>query len=105
ALNLLTRTFAIELGPYGIRVNAVSPGLVRDEVLGPDNPPRNEYDRAVLSGIPLGRTASPEDVAEAVLFLADDRRAAFVTGAFLSVTGGADAGRTHLPSSRALRRM
>ncbi|HEX6989076.1 MAG TPA: SDR family oxidoreductase, partial [Bacillota bacterium] len=47
ALNLLTRTFAIELGPYGIRVNAVSPGLVRDEVLGPDNPPRNEYDRAV----------------------------------------------------------
>lgn len=100
ALNMLTHTMAIELGPMGIRVNAVSPGLVMDSVMSLENPPADEYPRAILKGIPIGRTARSEEIASAVLFLADSERASYVNGAILNVTGGAHPGRPHLPPSR-----
>lgn len=100
ALNMLTHTMAIELGPRRIRVNAVSPGLVLDGVVSTEHPPADEYAGAVLRGIPAGRTAYPEEIAQAVLYLADDERASYVIGATLHVTGGAHAGRPHLPPSR-----
>lgn len=100
ALNLLTQTMAIELGPRKIRVNAVSPGLVLDNVVSTERPPAEEYARAVLQGIPAGRTGYPEEIAQGVLYLADDERASYVIGAILDVTGGANVGRPHLPPSR-----
>ncbi len=100
ALNMLTNTLAIELGPSGIRVNSVSPGLVMNEVMSVENPPKEEYPRALLKGIPIGRTATGDEMASAVLFLASNERARYVNGAILNVTGGAHAGRPHLPPSR-----
>ncbi|HEX6201270.1 MAG TPA: glucose 1-dehydrogenase, partial [Thermoanaerobaculia bacterium] len=80
----MTRTWARELGRYGIRVNAVAPGFVATDIVR-DMPER------VLEGMvartPVGRMGRPEDVAEAYLWLASDA-ASFVHGAVLSVDGG-----------------
>jgi 3-oxoacyl-[acyl-carrier protein] reductase len=103
ALNMLTNTLAIELGPKGIRVNSVSPGLVMDRVISLDHPPEEAYPLALLKSIPLGRSTTGDEMASAVLFLADNTRASYVNGAILNVTGGAHAGRPHLPPSRRQR--
>lgn len=100
ALNMLTNTMAIELGPTGIRVNSVAPGLVMDTVMSWEHPPADEYPLALLRGIPIGRTARGEEIANAVLFLADNEQASYVNGAIVNVTGGGHAGRAHLPPSR-----
>jgi NAD(P)-dependent dehydrogenase (short-subunit alcohol dehydrogenase family) len=82
----LLHTAANELGPYGIRVNAVCPGLIRTRLTASSfsNP-------AVLSDyfkhIALGRGGEPEEVAQAVMFLASDR-ASYITGTTLVVDGG-----------------
>jgi meso-butanediol dehydrogenase / (S,S)-butanediol dehydrogenase / diacetyl reductase len=82
----LVHTAANELGPYGIRVNAICPGLIRTPLTAASfsNP-------QVLAGyfqhIPLGRGGEPEEVAQAVLFLASDL-ASYITGATLLVDGG-----------------
>ena len=77
-----TRALAKELGPSGITVNCVSPGVIDTDM----NAHLSEEDMAVLrEETPLGKTGKPEDVAQAVLFFAD---APFVTGENLSVTGG-----------------
>ena len=80
----LTRSLALELAPSGIRVNCVAPGCIETDmvrVLG-------EETRAMLAEeTPLGRLGRPEDVAEAVAFLASDR-AAFITGQVLTADGG-----------------
>lgn len=81
-LEMATRALAVELAP--IRVNAVAPGTVAwptDAHHGEDSPAR----AAVVQQIPLGRIGTPQDVADAVLYLAD---APFVTGACLRVDGG-----------------
>jgi 3-oxoacyl-[acyl-carrier protein] reductase len=80
----LTKAAAKELGPHGIRVNALQPGTTRSdmtEVLGPEVLARRTAET------PLGRIAEPEEVANVVLFLASDM-ASFMTGAVLEVTGG-----------------
>ncbi|MDQ2914474.1 MAG: SDR family oxidoreductase [Chloroflexota bacterium] len=102
AVNLLTHVLAIELGPHGIRVNAVAPGLVLDEVLREGDGHESEYVRLQLRGTPLRRTGAPEDVAPAVVFLASDR-SPWTTGAILDVSGGSHCGRPHVPLSRELR--
>ena len=100
ALNMLTQTMAIELGPRKIRVNAVAPGLVMDEVYQEPVPEGiNPYARALIAGIPLRRTGSPDDIANAVFFLCSDE-AEWISGEVLGVNGGSMAGRTHLPPSR-----
>jgi 3-oxoacyl-[acyl-carrier protein] reductase len=93
ALEMLTRSAAIELGPFGIRVNAVSPGFV--EVASPVNPVTEAY-AAAVSVNPLGRRGRPEDISAAVHWLAS-KEASWVTGAVLRVDGGASAGTIALP--------
>jgi len=82
----MTRTLAMELGPGGIRVNAIAPGLVdtrlasgivKDEALSGD----------WLHRTPLGRVAAPDEIAGAALYLASDA-SSYVTGEVLVVDGG-----------------
>lgn len=82
----LTRLLALEWARHGIRVNAVAPTFVQTEMTAQmlDDPERRAD---VISRIPLGRLAAPEDVAAAVVFLASDE-AAMVTGHTLVVDGG-----------------
>lgn len=79
-----TRALAKELGPSGIRVNCVEPGVI-------DTDMNRELDAATMSDLcnetPLGRIGTPADVAEAVFFLASDS-AAFITGQIIGVDGG-----------------
>jgi 3-oxoacyl-[acyl-carrier protein] reductase len=86
----LVRTAALDLAEFGIRVNAVAPGIVKtrlsqflteDPVEGP----------AYLTHVPLRRFAQPSDIAEAVAFLASDA-AAYITGEQLVVDGGVSVG-------------
>lgn len=79
-----TRSAALELGPHGIRVNAVSPGLIWREGIEEAWP---EGVASFRSRAPLGRLGRPEEVAEACLFLSS-ARASFITGANLVVDGG-----------------
>ena len=87
----LTRQLALDLGPLGIRINAVAPGVIRTPMTEAyfDDPATAERIRNVY---PLGRVGEPEDVAEVVLFLASDR-ARHVTGAVIPVDAGYTAGR------------
>jgi 3-oxoacyl-[acyl-carrier protein] reductase len=89
AVNLLSKSMAAELGPDGIRVNAVcpvmSPTALIEQFLGTADTP--EARARVIAGIPLGRMSTPEDVAEATLYLASDA-ARFITGVELPVDGG-----------------
>ncbi len=80
----MTRTWARELGRYGIRVNAVAPGFIATEILRAM--PQKILD-GMVSRTPIGRMGEPDDIAEAYAWLASDR-AAFVSGAVLSVDGG-----------------
>ena len=80
----MTKTWARELGRYGIRVNAVAPGFVATEIVSamPD-----KVKATMVAHTPIGRMGTPEDIAEAYVWLASDR-ASFVHGAVLSVDGG-----------------
>ena len=80
----MTRTWARELGRYGIRVNAVAPGFVATEILR--SVPQKILD-TMVEHTPLGRIGQPDDVANAYVWLASDQ-AGFVTGHCLSVDGG-----------------
>jgi len=81
----LTRSTARLFAPSGVRVNAVSPGFIRTDMY--EHITAGAAGDAITAAIPLGRVGEPEDVAEAVVFLASDR-AAFVTGEVLNVNGG-----------------
>lgn len=84
-----TRQLAQELGPSGIRVNAVAPGITVTARVQERWQQRPQHIREqVLAGIPLGRLAVPEEVAAAIVFLASDA-ASYITGATLDVNGGA----------------
>ena len=89
AVNLMTKSMAAELGPDNIRVNAICPvmgatGLIEQFLGGADTP---ESRAKVVAGIPLGRLSTPDDVAQAALYLASDA-ACFITGVELPVDGG-----------------
>jgi 3-oxoacyl-[acyl-carrier protein] reductase len=87
ALIHLARVMAFELGPYNITVNAVAPGGTRTPLLG-EFLDRLLSDECFRKQIPLRRFIEPEDVAEAVVFLASDR-ARNITGQVLPINGGA----------------
>ena len=80
-----TRTAAVEAAPFGVRVNAVAPGLAWNPHLARVYP--TEYIDDMVAKTPLGRAGTPQDIANAVLFLASDR-ASFITGEVLCVSGG-----------------
>ena len=87
---LLTKVLAVELAPDRIRVNSVSPGVIRTEMYDAwlrERKGRRAAERAEVARHPIGRLGTPEDVARAVLFLASDD-AAFITGTDLAVDGG-----------------
>jgi NAD(P)-dependent dehydrogenase (short-subunit alcohol dehydrogenase family) len=84
----LTRTLAAEWGGRGVRVNAVCPGWVKTEMDAADQAGGSYVDADITSRIPMGRFASPDDIAHAIAFLADERESAFVNGHTLAVDGG-----------------
>jgi NAD(P)-dependent dehydrogenase (short-subunit alcohol dehydrogenase family) len=83
----LTRTLAVEWGARGVRVNAVCPGWVKTEMDAKDQ--AGNYDDAdITEHVPMGRFARPDDIAEAIAWLADGERSGFVNGVALPVDGG-----------------
>jgi len=84
----LTRTLAAEWGARGLRVNAVCPGWVKTEMDEEDQGAGGYTDADIEGRVPMGRFATPEDVARAVAFLADPEWSGFVNGHTLSVDGG-----------------
>jgi NAD(P)-dependent dehydrogenase (short-subunit alcohol dehydrogenase family) len=81
----LAKAMARELGPDGIRVNCVTPGLIQTDITG--GKLTDDMRRDILKGIPLNRLGNAEDVAGAYLFLASDL-SAYITGAVIDVNGG-----------------
>ena len=86
AIKLLTKVWAAEYGPSGVRVNTVSPGPTRTE----GTEAMGEALQQLAAQAPAGRPASPDEIAEAIVFLATDR-ASFIYGAKLAVDGGRSA--------------
>lgn len=99
ALRGLSRAAAVELGPRGIRVNTVHPGLIDTPMMSGANP---DFVRAHLAQTPAGRVGTPEEVAEVVVFLLSDA-AAYVNGVDLPVDGGYTSHGGSKPISDALR--
>ncbi len=85
AVNGLTKSLARELAPFGIRVNAVAPGITNTDMVA--SLPKEMID-PLIKTIPLGRIGEPRDIANAFLFLASEM-ASYITGDILSVDGAA----------------
>jgi NAD(P)-dependent dehydrogenase (short-subunit alcohol dehydrogenase family) len=81
----LAKNMARELGPDGIRVNCVTPGLIQTDITG--GKLTDDMRREIIRGIPLNRLGEAEDVAKAYLFLASDL-SSYITGAVIDVNGG-----------------
>jgi NAD(P)-dependent dehydrogenase (short-subunit alcohol dehydrogenase family) len=84
----LTRTLAAEWGGRGVRCNAVCPGWVKTEMDEADQANGTYTDEDIIGVNPMGRFASPDDIARAILFLADPAQSGFVNGHALVVDGG-----------------
>jgi NAD(P)-dependent dehydrogenase (short-subunit alcohol dehydrogenase family) len=90
AVRSLARTLAVELQPRGVRVNALSPGMIDTPIfdrLGMSAEDRSRLENAMVGQIPLGRFGRPAEVAAAAVFLASDG-SSYVTGAEIPVSGG-----------------
>lgn len=84
----LTRTLAAEWGGRGVRVNAVCPGWVKTEMDAADQAAGGYTDADIKGRIPMGRFATPDDIASAIAFLADEKESGFINGHTLAVDGG-----------------
>jgi 3-oxoacyl-[acyl-carrier protein] reductase len=85
ALNGATKAFAVELGPRGVLVNAVCPGFVDTDLTRQNNTPAEI--EGLRSQVPLGRLASPQEIADVVYYLGSERNT-YITGQCLVVDGG-----------------
>ena len=84
AVDAYVKSLAKELGPSGIRVNAVSPGTIETDMMSS----YSEADKAAIAeDTPLGRLGTPEEVAEVMYFLSSDK-ASYITGQIIGVNGG-----------------
>jgi 3-oxoacyl-[acyl-carrier protein] reductase len=84
AMFALTRNIAHEVGPHGVRCNAIAPGLIWSRFV-------EKFDadfKPLLAATPLRRYGRSEEIVEAVMFLASDKRSGFITGEALNVSGG-----------------
>ena len=93
AVNMLTKSAALELAPYKIRVNAIAPGAVRTRLLEAlfAHLPADQMEAEIQkfgSGMPLGRVAVPDDMVGAMIYLASDA-SAYMTGEVIAIDGGA----------------
>lgn len=84
ALEALTRIAAIELGPVGVNVNSVAPGITKSEMTAPF---MDKYDKQMRGKLPLRRFAEPQDIAKVILFLASSM-SDYITGQTITVDGG-----------------
>ena len=90
AIDMLTKSFAVEWGAHNIRVNAIAPTVFRSELtawLFEDNERANAARAGVLARIPLGRLAEPDDFAGVLVFLASEA-SSIITGEIINVDGG-----------------
>jgi 3-oxoacyl-[acyl-carrier protein] reductase len=87
AVDMITSVFAKEFGPRKIRVNSINPGLVETEGTHAQGVINSDFEKALISQTPLGRTGQPDDISSVAVFLAsEDSR--WMTGELLSVSGG-----------------
>jgi NAD(P)-dependent dehydrogenase (short-subunit alcohol dehydrogenase family) len=84
----LTRTLAAEWGGRGVRVNSVCPGWVKTEMDAADQAGGSYTDADIIARVPMARFATPDDIAQAIAFLADGRQSGFINGQALVVDGG-----------------
>lgn len=84
----LTKTLAAEWGGRGVRVNAVCPGWVKTEMDAADQAGGSYTDADIIDRVPMARFATPDDIALAVAFLANDGESGFINGHALAVDGG-----------------
>lgn len=82
-----TKTVAAELGQYNIRVNAVAPSVIWNEFMSRVPGLHEGFYEELLAKMPMGRFGKPEEVANAIVFLASDE-ASYISGAVISITGG-----------------
>lgn len=84
----MTRTLAAEWGGRGVRCNAICPGWVKTEMDAVDQAKGTYSDEDITGRIPMARFAYPDDIANAVAFLADPKQSAFINGQAIAVDGG-----------------
>ncbi|MCA1868896.1 SDR family oxidoreductase [Agrobacterium genomosp. 3] len=91
AAQSMARTWALELAPFGITVNCVSPGPIATEAFWQNNPPDSPRTHGIIDKVPMRRMGSGADVAQAVAFFCDER-SGFITGQTVYVCGGVTVG-------------
>lgn len=92
AIATMTRTWALELAPDNITVNAIAPGPVETDLFRGGNPKGSEGEARYLSLVPMGRLGSPDEVGALVAFLMGDD-AGWITGQIIHIDGGASVGK------------
>jgi len=86
AVITMTKVMAVELAPFGLRVNAIAPGPIETPLVQEVHTP--EVRAAWMATVPQGRYGTPDEIAGAAVFLLDQRKSSYITGQTLSVDGG-----------------